>query len=379
MHWKGWVAPLALASTACSSWFRAGPQVRAVDGRAAVEGKGVVAGGIEKTTFPLSLTGGAYTDDGESIMELGTGMDYTSLGDETGWGYVAGPRLGVLVSGPSGTSFSMNGGPVVLLPGTLGNTLSLELSAGVGLGGDIAEGFVGGATLCFGSYHEGVFTIPHGRVLSFEGRPCLASVLSGAVRRPLREDPELGLEWLRAGLEEHSSIAAFVRLAFELVELGAPRALVTRSLRAANDEVRHAASCFGLASAHLGRELWPGALPVPARAREADLVTLAVEALTDGCFGEGVAARLAQLRAHSSEDPVARAVHREIARDEARHAELAWSTLRWCLSAGGDRVRHALPDAVHSIVGLGASDELAYRAQRGVEADLVRRLHQLGI
>src|SRR5688572_8968567 len=133
------VAPLALGQVACSSWYRAGPEVRAIDGRVAAGAKATVEGGMEQVLFPLALSGGVTTDDGEAAVSLETGGEYVeSIGDGN-WAYVVGPRFGGALAGPTGTQLGLSGGPLVTLnqSGKDSTVLSLELFAGSGLSGDI--------------------------------------------------------------------------------------------------------------------------------------------------------------------------------------------------------------------------------------------------
>src|SRR5436190_13763000 len=65
----------------------------------------------------------------------------------------------------------------------------------------------------------------------------------------------------------------------------------------------------------------------------------------EGCIGETVAALEAREALARASDPAVRAVLARIARDEARHAELAWRTVAWALSIGDERVRAAVAAA----------------------------------
>jgi hypothetical protein len=235
-----------------------------------------------------------------------------------------------------------------------------------------------------------VFRVPHGRALRTErGAALTAAAIAREdwidpvelVRLSPEERVREGQEWLGAALDEHASIVAFVQLAAELMVLGAPRPLVLGARRAAADEARHTRLCFSIASAYLGRRLGPTALPRLPVAPVPSLVRLAQEALLDGCFGEGVAARLAELRAPAARDPVVRRALEIIAEDEARHADLGWRTLEWCLECGGADVREALERTRSRIrsLRLEASNELAARAREQVAAMLEKRLWRYGL
>ncbi|MDP3212871.1 MAG: ferritin-like domain-containing protein [Deltaproteobacteria bacterium] len=124
---------------------------------------------------------------------------------------------------------------------------------------------------------------------------------------------------------EAASVHAFRILRDELAAHGAPVALRRAAMRAAHDEVRHARRLTGLARRR-------GA--VPARAVVADvgvrpLEVLAAENAAEGCVRETYGALVAAWQAQAAGDPVVRAVMRGVARDEARHAALAWRVAAW--------------------------------------------------
>jgi hypothetical protein len=113
----------------------------------------------------------------------------------------------------------------------------------------------------------------HGRVLRIRGRAVLTPVrrlgrppvttelpLLGALARSDRA--ALTAHWTLAAREEHTSIAAFERLALALQARGAPRSLIDGAHTAARQEADHAARCFALASAFAGHTLVPGPLGI---------------------------------------------------------------------------------------------------------------------
>jgi hypothetical protein len=193
----------------------------------------------------------------------------------------------------------------------------------------------------------------------------------------------VGHAWARDAQLECASIPAFLQLAAELLEQQAPSSLVERALAAACDEMRHAALCARLASRHLRRRIQP-TLPnetarLPLRGLDG-LVRLATESWLDGCIAEGVAAAHAACAAEHATDREARAAQRRIARDEQRHADLAWAILEWASERGGDAVRervHALRDVecVEASAGL-APDGLERHGRLGAAVlDRVTREH----
>jgi hypothetical protein len=170
-----------------------------------------------------------------------------------------------------------------------------------------------------------------------------------ATARRARDAVEpVGLAFERDAALEAASVPAFLQLASELAAAGAPRALVRRALRAAADEQAHARLTAQLAVRHLGR---PAIVRVPEVALRrtltphASTVRLATESWLDGCCSEGSAAASVAVAAERAYESATRAVLAEIARDEQRHAELAWSILSWALQAGGEDARDAVHDA----------------------------------
>ncbi|MGN6103788.1 MAG: hypothetical protein ACTHU0_01665 [Kofleriaceae bacterium] len=132
--------------------------------------------------------------------------------------------------------------------------------------------------------------------------------------------------WLaQAAWLEAASVHAFVQLARELGQLGAPRGLIGGALAAARDEVRHAAIVARLA--HRYGAIVPAVqlAPVADRALEA----IAIENAAEGCVRETWGAVVALWQARVARDPELRAAFAEIARDEIRHAALAWAIDRW--------------------------------------------------
>ncbi len=205
---------------------------------------------------------------------------------------------------------------------------------------------------CYVEFHtctSGLIQIMEGRALRALGqvqRPTTGPRPRGARSRPRKrprmpasraEARSLAAKWTRAAENEHASIATFARLSLELLALGAPMDLVMACQRAGADEVRHAEDAYALASAFAGEEL--GAMPFPEACAPIvpDVVRLARETLEDGCIGESAAALAAMRDAEDSDDPATKAVLRRVARDESRHAELAFRLLGWTTEAAAQR------------------------------------------
>ncbi|HYP87063.1 MAG TPA: hypothetical protein VEQ59_02905 [Polyangiaceae bacterium] len=145
------------------------------------------------------------------------------------------------------------------------------------------------------------------------------------------ERQALAAHWTRMGQMEHASIAAFARFQLQLLALGAPPSLVEDCTRALGDETQHTLLCFGLASAYAGRAISPGALDISGSLLQVSLVEVVDLVLAEGCFGETSAALAALEAADLACDPLIAATYEQIARDEQRHAELAFRFVRWAL------------------------------------------------
>lgn len=180
--------------------------------------------------------------------------------------------------------------------------------------------------------------VVEGRPLRHDGHAVLAAVVDGHAWSEQRlalaavdatTAAAAAAYWLAIARAEHASVAAFARVSLELMAVGAPPQLLEGCHRAALDEVRHARLALDVARS-LGDASWDlGPLPtVPTRVPT--LRELAVDALLEGCLGEGAAAARARIAANRTCGPVAEAL-RTIAADETRHAALAWATVRWAL------------------------------------------------
>lgn len=209
------------------------------------------------------------------------------------------------------------------------------------------------ATKALGAGHcSYTWTIPcpGGRPLLADDGPRVAEAIFSAAwlaeLAPADSLPEqlrevIAGEWLQDARSEHASVASFARATLELLALAAPPALVAASQRASLEEIEHARLCFALASRYAGAALGPGPLPaVPTR--PAELVRLACDTFVEGCVGETIAALVATRAARRCADPSVTAVLARIADDEAEHAALAWATVAWAVSQGGEAVRSAV-------------------------------------
>lgn len=155
---------------------------------------------------------------------------------------------------------------------------------------------------------------------------------------PRRIDaPDAVGRWLaHAAWLEAASIPAFIYLARELDHHGAPRGLARAALAAARDEIRHARVMRQIAE-RCGATVPAVDVALPT---DRSLEQLAIENAIEGCVRETWGAVLALWQAHRAQTAELRAIYKEIADDEARHAALGWAIDAW--------VRTRLPADAHA-------------------------------
>jgi len=166
---------------------------------------------------------------------------------------------------------------------------------------------------------------------------------------PRRDATALGAYFAEAAFLELASVHAFRQLGAELERHGAPTALVHAARRAGRDEVRHARVTSELALLHGARP----DRPVVAQAQRRSLEELALENAVEGCVRETYGALCATWQAEAAEGPAVRAALQAIARDETRHAELAWDLANWAEPQLDGRARanvaRARAEALHEL------------------------------
>lgn len=166
---------------------------------------------------------------------------------------------------------------------------------------------------------------------------------------PFRGDDRVGRRLAAMATLEAASIPAFTRLERELAAHGAPRALRRSALRARTDEVRHARTMRALASRRGAAMERVRRRSLPVRALDA----VALENAVEGCVRETWGALVAEHQSTQARDADVREAMRGIARDEARHAALAWRVHAWALTQMDEhsraRCERAMRDAVQSL------------------------------
>ena len=210
------------------------------------------------------------------------------------------------------------------------------------------------------THHDAYCGTP-GRPYFEAGRALLApmrasAALSGRELRPSAE------AWARAGAAEHASVAAFSRLALELMALGAPNALLRDVHQAALDEVGHADACWALARANGYAELCAAPFPIREVKLASSLAELAAAAVREGCLAETLGAEVTRAIAELAATPEAQVVLGTIAREEAVHAVLSFRIVAWALQVGGADVRAAVHAALAEPWPELDTAELALRA-----------------
>lgn len=200
-------------------------------------------------------------------------------------------------------------------------------------------------------------------VESSEDGVCIGRRPGGLVRARARGNSVVGAHLASIAHLEAASVTAFERLEAELTAHGAPPSLVRASRRARADEVRHAAVVTSLARRHGATPPRPqvGALPVR------ELEAIAIENAVEGCVREAYGALVGAWQARFAGDRRLRAAMRTIAKDEARHAALAFAVDAWSEPRLSVAARRRVANARREALELLQSE-----ARRPVPAALVR-------
>ena len=141
--------------------------------------------------------------------------------------------------------------------------------------------------------------------------------------------------------------------------------------QAGNDEIVHAKLCFGLAHKYGGKRLAPGPFPIENGIVdvETDLAGVVGAVAYEGGIGETLSVVRAAAQLAQVQDPEARTVLQTIVSDEARHAGLAWKTMRWALKSGKEDVRTMIETQLARSFDDGLERELSAEEQR--ESDIL--------
>lgn len=173
------------------------------------------------------------------------------------------------------------------------------------------------------------------------------------------EGNALGMLFAEASRLEAASVDAFLRFEQDLREHGAPHELRVRALRAARDEVRHAKTTATLAKKFGASKGEWSKRPTLEPRRRRSLVEVALENAVEGCVRETFGALVGMWQAERAQDASVRRAMKAIARDESRHARLAWSVLGWVEGELDDEGLARLDKAIEDAVAKLASDVAA--------------------
>lgn len=160
---------------------------------------------------------------------------------------------------------------------------------------------------------------------------CAPSLSKGHCEASVSERAVAAEYFQRVALMEHASIAAFARFNLQLLSLGAPAAFIEATNQALVDETKHARLAFALASRFGGRALGPSSLDVAGALGDDSPEAVLTTTILEGCVGETMAALEARAALERCEDEQVRIALEQIARDESRHAQLAWRVVHWML------------------------------------------------
>jgi hypothetical protein len=208
-----------------------------------------------------------------------------------------------------------------------------------------------------------------GRIAQSTARGDWQAALAPELPRDPGARQALAERWARIGALEHASVASFARFTLQMMALGAPADLLRDIQAAALDEVRHAELAYGLASAFAGAPVGPGPLDLSGAAPSLEPAHVVAALVAEACVGETIGAAEAADKASKASDPVVAGVLLEIARDETRHAALAWRSLQWLLEQHTD-TRGAAADALE----MALSDLGAERSDATLRARIVRQV-----
>ena len=221
-----------------------------------------------------------------------------------------------------------------------------------------------GDSCCYSATYEAIESEPCaiGRPYLQDDEPVLAQLgamgdWSSALHVDGFSDHQLnvaGAFYLEVARFEHASVASFNRFARELIRFGAPAELLLDAQLAAQDEIRHAQSAFSLANGMLGSNHGPGRMAIDGTLSE-DFLAFTAAVLDEAAIQETLAVLLAAEQLRQATHPQVRAYLSSVVEDEARHSELAWRTLRWCISVGGAPVRELIESRLQSLTPLSVS------------------------
>lgn len=189
--------------------------------------------------------------------------------------------------------------------------------------------------------------------------------------------------WARAAQMEHASVASFARFSLQLMSIGAPLPLLQAAHQAALDEVKHAQIAISFANKLGGTNIVPGDFPVSDKTSFGfgDLPTIAEATTLEGCVEETIAALIAAVQAERVSDPEMQAALKDVAKEEATHAVLAWRSLQWMLQKS-PAIREKIAAVISSTRPVSGSSEVpastSLEAVGILSAEKMEKLREIG-
>ena len=147
----------------------------------------------------------------------------------------------------------------------------------------------------------------------------------------ITDNQRIGQHWLQHAEAEHASIASFARHTLQLMSIGAPSMLLAASQQASLDEIKHAKICYGIASAFLDTDFFPGPLEVTNSMSQMSIKDIIKSLVQEGCIEETLSAMEARFQARWTDIPAIKDSLEAIAMEETSHAQLAWNTISWII------------------------------------------------
>ena len=185
----------------------------------------------------------------------------------------------------------------------------------------------------------------------------------GMVARAPSSETALGSFFAKSSQLEAASVFAFDRLTHELQAHGAPEWLMRDAERSKLDEVRHA-----VATAHLAKRFGTSTPAISVGSMDVrPLFEIALENAVEGCVREAFGALVAAHQTKHAEDELVARAMAVIAKDEARHAALAWEVAAWAEPRVSEAERERIAEARRE-----AARELRASLRQELAPELIR-------
>ncbi len=171
----------------------------------------------------------------------------------------------------------------------------------------------------------GTVTILEDQQYSYERNTCVGRRPDGFESSGQCLDTPAAEYWSTTAHLEAAAVEAFEILAWELERFGAPKHLIERALKAADEEREHTVSTRAIAESVGGEFVAPEAAP----RRDRTLLEFALENATEGCVRETFGAAVGAFQAAAARDANVAQAMEVISREETGHAHLSWEIAAW--------------------------------------------------